>query len=274
MLDLSVIIPVRNAEHLVEGCLSAIVRAEPREIIIVDGVSTDKTLEIARRYPVTILSDEGRGLPAARMMGIRAAQSDRVALIDVDIVMKDGDLAALYDEFIQGQYSALQAGLLSVAGDGYWGQALVNHHRSGRSKNWPGVMATIFEKEILLQYGFDERFLSGEDIELRWRLKDGGQHMGVSQRTVVTHRYDDTFDFAKDQFLADGKGLGRMVCKYGLNALHLLGIPLAGTVRGILLSLRRLQPVWIPYYVSYFVYNYIGIVGGLWQWRQQTAGGK
>jgi hypothetical protein len=98
--------------------------------------------------------------------------------------------------------------------------------------------------------------------------------MGVSQRTVVTHRYDDTFDFAKDQFLADGNGLGRMVCKYGLKALHLLGIPLAGTVRGILLSLRRLQPVWIPYYVSYFIYNYIGIVGGLWQWRQQTAGGK
>ncbi len=274
MLDLSVIIPVRNAEAMIEGCLAPIVRAEPREIIIVDGLSTDKTLEIARRYPVTILSDEGRGLPVARMMGIRAAQSDRVALIDVDIVMKDGDLAALYDEFIQGQYSALQAGLLSVAGEGYWGRALVNHHRSGRSKNWPGVMATIFEKDILLQYGFDERFLSGEDIELRWRLKDGGQRMGVSQRTVVTHRYEDTFDFAKGQFLADGKGLGRMVCKYGVKALHLLGIPLAGTVRGILLSLRRLQPGWIPYYISYFVYNYVGIVGGLWQWRQQTAGGK
>src|SRR5512145_1194697 len=125
MLDLSVIIPVRNAEHMIEDCLSSIVRAEPREIIIVDGRSTDKTLEIARRYPVQILSDEGRGLPVARKMGIHAAQSDTVALIDVDIVMKDGDLAALLQEFRDGHYDALQAGLHSVAGDGYWGRALV-----------------------------------------------------------------------------------------------------------------------------------------------------
>jgi glycosyltransferase involved in cell wall biosynthesis len=274
MLDLSVIIPVRNAEHMIEDCLSSIVRAEPREIIIVDGRSTDKTLEIARRYPVQILSDEGRGLPVARKMGIHAAQSDTVALIDVDIVMKDGDLAALLQEFRDGQYDALQAGLHSVAGDGYWGRALVYHHRQGLSKNWPGVMATIFDKQVLLKYEFDERFLSGEDIELRWRLKNAKLTVGVSKRTVVIHRYDDTFEFAKDQFLADGKGLGRMVRKYGLKAAHLLGIPLAGSVRGILLSLRHWQPIWIRYYLYYMVYNYVGILGGLRHWQQQPAGGK
>jgi glycosyltransferase involved in cell wall biosynthesis len=274
MLDLTVIIPVRNAESMIEGCLGPVVQAAPREIIIVDGLSTDKTLDIAQRFPVKIMSDEGRGLPAARMMGIRAAQTRWVALIDVDIVMKDGDLEALFKEFIEGRYSALQAGLLSVAGDGYWGRALVHHHRSGRSKNWPGVMATVFDRDVLLKYGFDERFLSGEDIELRWRLKDAGLKMGVSQQTVVTHRYEDTFDFAKGQWLADGKGLGRMVSKYGWRSLHLLGIPLAGSVRGILLSLRRLQPGWIPYYLSYMVYNYVGIVGGIRHWRQQSAAGK
>ncbi len=274
MLDLSVIIPVRNAEHWIEGCLSPIVRAEPREIIIVDGLSTDRTLEIARRYPVQIISDEGRGLPAARMMGIRAAQAPWVALIDVDIMMKDGDLAALFNEFAEGHYMALQAGLNSVSGNGYWGRALVDHHRHGLSKNWPGVMATIFDKQVLLKYGFDERFLSGEDIELRWRLKSANLHVGVSTHTVVTHCYEDTFKFAKDQWLADGKGLGRMVCKYGLKAVHLLGIPLAGSIRGILLSLRRLQPIWIPYYLSYLIYNYIGIIGGIWHWRQQAVSGR
>jgi glycosyltransferase involved in cell wall biosynthesis len=272
MLDLSVIIPVRNAEHMIEECLSAIVRAEPREIIIVDGKSSDKTLDIARRYPVQILSDEGRGLPVARMMGIRAAQSNTVALIDVDIVMKDGDLAALLQEFTDGHYQALQAGLLSVSGNGYWGRALVNHHRQGLSKNWPGVMATIFDKQVLLDHEFDERFLSGEDIELRWRLKSAKLHVGVSQQTVVVHRYDDTFEFAKDQFLADGKGLGRMVRKYGLKASHLLGIPLAGSARGILLSLRQWQPAWIRYYVYYMVYNYVGILGGLRHWQPAVRG--
>jgi glycosyltransferase involved in cell wall biosynthesis len=161
MLDLSVVVPVRNAEALIDGCLTSIVRSEPREIIVVDGRSSDKTLEIARRYPVRILSDEGRGVATARMLGIQAASYPQIALIDVDIVLPDGALAELLKEFFQGQYAVLQAGLYSISGSGYWGRALVNHHRSGRSRTWPGVMATIVERTVLLDHGFDQRFLSG-----------------------------------------------------------------------------------------------------------------
>ena len=263
MLDLSVVVPVRNAEHMIEACLGSIARSEPREIIVVDGLSTDRTLEIARQYPVTILSDEGKGVPAARMMGIQASGSSAVALIDVDIVLPDGALAALLEEFSQGHYDGLQAGLHSVAGPGYWGQALVWHHNGSLSKNWPGVMATIFWRQVLLDYGFDTRFRSGEDIELRWRLRNAGLKMGVSRRTIVTHRYDDTYEFAKDQWLADGKGLGRMVSKYRWSAARLLLLPLAGSLRGIALSLVQLQPKWIPYFVGYMIYNYAAMPGGM-----------
>lgn len=261
MLDLSVIVPVRNAESFIEECLSSIARAEPAEIIVVDGNSTDRTLEIARRFPVTVLSDEGRGVAAARLMGARAARSNRVALIDVDIVLPDGALATLLEEFADGNYTALQAGLYSASDSGYWGRALVFHHNNGRSKNWPGVMATIVRKDALLRYGFDESFASGEDIELRWRLRKGGETLGVSRRTIVTHRFDDTFACARGQFVADGEGLARMVLKYGLPALPLLGIPLAGTARGIAVSLRQRQVRWIPYFLGYGVLNYASMLG-------------
>ncbi len=263
MLPITVIVPVRNAESMVEACLAGIVRADPGEIIVVDGNSTDRTVEITRRFPVTILSDNGRGVPAARMLGIRAARYPVVALIDVDIVLPEGALEALYAEFSDGNYDGLQAGLVSISGDGYWGRALVAHHNNGRSKNWPGVMATIFRKQVFLDHPFDERFRSGEDIELRWRLKKAGLKLGVSRQTKVQHRFGDTYAVAKDQWLQDGKGLGRMVAKYGLPALSLLGIPAAGAVRGILLSLVRFQPGWIPYYLGYLVYNYAAMPGGL-----------
>lgn len=263
MLPISVIVPVRNAELMVEQCLTSIFSAQPREVIVVDGKSTDQTLEIARRYEVGILSDDGRGVPAARMMGIEAASQNVVALIDVDILLPEGALASLYQEFVEGGFDALQAGLTSVSGSGYWGQALTNHHNRGRSKNWPGVMATIFRRQLLLDYRFDERFRSGEDIELRWRLRAAGLRLGVSRRTFVQHRFEDTYEFAKDQFLADGKGLGRMVAKYGWRALALLGIPAAGSLRGILLSLRDREPRWIPYYLTYFFYNYAAMPGVL-----------
>src|SRR5207245_6387153 len=97
-LDVSVVVPVRNAENLVDECLASIVRARPLEIIVVDGLSTDQTLERVGRYPVTVLSDGGGGLPAARLIGARAARSRWVALVDADIVLPDGALAALLAE--------------------------------------------------------------------------------------------------------------------------------------------------------------------------------
>lgn len=263
MLPVSVIVPVRNAAHMVDECLRSIVKSDPYEVIVVDGCSTDTTLEIVERYSVTLLSDDGQGVPAARMLGINAATSDVIMLIDVDILLPDGGLERLYQEFVDGRYDALQAGLVSVSGEGYWGQALTTHHNRGRSKNWPGVMCTLFKREVLLQYPFDERFKSGEDIELRWRLRLADLKLGVSKQNFVKHRFDDTFEFARDQFTADGAGLGRMISKYGWRAGLLTAIPFAGTVRGIWVSLLHLEPRWIPYYLAYFVYNYISMPDGL-----------
>jgi len=268
VIDVSVVVPVRNAEHLIERCLEAIVGEQPREIILVDGVSTDRTLDIARRYPVRILSDEGKGLPAARIMGAEAASAPLVALIDADVVLHPGSLGDLVREFRRDGYTGLQAGLGSTSGPGYWGRALVHHHRSGRSKNWFGVVATIFEREALLEHGFDARFLSGEDIDLRWRLQQAGATLGVSRATVVEHRFEDTWEFAKGQWLADGHGLGRMVTAHGLRARLLIGLPLAAGVRGIVLSVLRLQPRWIPYYACFVVFNYAGLLAEIFERRR------
>ena len=258
-LDVSVVVPTRNAERLIDECLASIQRSNPREIIVVDGESTDRTVEIARRYGAVVLSDGGQGLPAARRMGAEAASSALVALVDVDVRLGDGDLEQLLAEFHDEGYTALQAGLHSVSGSGYWGRALADHHRTGRSKNWFGVVATVFDRDTLLRHGFDDRFLSGEDIDLRWRLQNAGAKIGVSRKTVVEHRFEDSWEFAKGQFVADGHGLGRMVSNHGVRAKLLLGLPVAAAVRGIALSLFRLRPQWVPYYLAYAFYNYVAM---------------
>lgn len=260
MLDLSVVVPVRNAETLITECLDSIVRSDPREIIVVDGLSTDRTLDIVRRYPVQVLTDEGRGLPEARTLGAQAARSRWIAFVDADVVLPEGALARLLQEFVDDGYAGLQAGLNSTSGPGYWGRALANHHRSGRSKNWFGVVATIIERDAVLEYGFDKRFLSGEDWELRWRLERSGAKLGVSQRTIVAHRFGDTFAFARAQWLADGHGLARLIGKRGWRSAYLVGLPFVASMRGIVLSLARLEPRWIPYYMCYGLFNYAGML--------------
>lgn len=257
--ELTVIVPVRNGEHWIDDCLASIASTAVAEVIVVDGLSTDRTVERARAHGARVISDDGHGVAAARHMGAEAARTRYVALIDVDVVLHDGALEGLLEEFVRDGYTGLQAGLRSVAGPGYWGQALAQHHRSGRSKHWFGLVATILERDALLEHGLDENFLSGEDIDLRWRLARAGAKIGVSRATVVEHRFEDTWEFALGQWLADGHGLGRMLGVHGLRSMRLVALPLAAAVRGSALSLLRMQPRWIPYYVCFCAFNYVGI---------------
>ncbi|HSR85158.1 MAG TPA: glycosyltransferase [Streptosporangiaceae bacterium] len=257
-------IPVRNAEVLLPGCLESALRERPHAIIVVDGQSTDRSVEVAREYGVIVISDEGLGLPVARQLGAELADTRYVALIDADVVLPAGALQQLRAELEESGYAALQAGALSTGGPGYWGRALAQHYQWGRSKNWFGLFATIFDRETLIRTGFDRQFASGEDIELRWRLRQAGTRVGVSQRTIVTHRFaDDSFAFARSQFTMDGRGLGKMIHKYGLRGAPLLALPGAAAIRGLVLSVVRLRPQWIPYYLCFGFCNYSAMAAEL-----------
>jgi glycosyltransferase involved in cell wall biosynthesis len=261
-LPLSVVVPVRNAERFVGDCLASIERSHPAEIIVVDGCSTDGTLEIVGRFGARVLSDAGRGVAAARMIGAKEATQPLVALIDSDVVLPEGALADLLSEFESEGYAALQAGLRSVSGPGYWGRALASHHNNGRSRHWFGLVATIFRRDTLLANPLDQSFLSGEDIDLRWRLSRAGCRIGVSERTFVTHRFGDTFDDALGQFRADGAGLARMATSHRGGA-KLLFLPGAAAVRGVAVTALRREPQFVPYFLAFGAFNYASMIGTL-----------
>lgn len=261
---LTAVVPVRNGEVLLPGCLEGLRRNGVEHIVVVDGRSSDRSCEVAEEYGAVVVSDEGRGLPYARTLGARTATTRLVVLVDVDVVFPDGAVAALVREFLDGGFAALQAGQESVGGPGYWGKALATHHRTGRSRNWFGLVATVFEREELISMGFDDDFRSGEDIELRWRMRAAGRPAGVSRTTYVQHRFaGDDFDFAKDQFLMDGTGLGLMVRRQGLRGMRLAALPAAAAVRGVALSSARGEARWIRYYGAFAWWNYVGMVRGL-----------
>ena len=50
-----------------------------------------------------------------------------------------------------------------------------------------------------------------------------------------------------------------MIKKHVLRGAWLALVPLAAAARGIGFSLVRRQPQWVPYYVCFAVFNYLGI---------------
>lgn len=87
----SIIIPVKNMENNIEDLLKSIMELDyPKdkiEVVIVDGGSNDKTLEIASKYPVKILREDGKGPNYGRNIGIKAASGEIYAFTDGDCIL-------------------------------------------------------------------------------------------------------------------------------------------------------------------------------------------
>ena len=85
--DISVIVPTWNEEGYLQRCLKSLRHQSLKrhyEIIVVDGGSTDRTLEIARSLADKVLVLPGKPVGAARNAGANMAEGTMLAFIDAD----------------------------------------------------------------------------------------------------------------------------------------------------------------------------------------------
>ena len=81
----SIIIPTLNEEKNIGSCIREIQKQAPSaEIIVVDGMSSDRTVEIARELGATVVFEKKRSVGAARTAGLKQAHGDVVCFVDAD----------------------------------------------------------------------------------------------------------------------------------------------------------------------------------------------
>lgn len=85
-MKVSLVIPAYNEEKYIKDCLISVMAQEvrPDEIIVVDNNSTDKTMEIVRHFPVTVIKEKKQGMTPARNAGFNFAHGDIIARCDAD----------------------------------------------------------------------------------------------------------------------------------------------------------------------------------------------
>ena len=95
---ISIIIAMYNMEKYIEECLDSIFdqEFEPLEVIVVDDGSTDRSLEIAKKYPVKIIQQENSGQAAARNLALQHAKGEFIAYVDADDYLTENSLQRMW----------------------------------------------------------------------------------------------------------------------------------------------------------------------------------
>jgi glycosyltransferase involved in cell wall biosynthesis len=106
---ISIITPVYNGARYIEGCIKTVIDQNHQnfEHIVVDGGSTDGTVEIISRYAATYdhirwVSDQDKGQSEAMNRGFKMSSGDIIGYLNVDDYFNPGAFDAVLPYFDQG----------------------------------------------------------------------------------------------------------------------------------------------------------------------------
>ena len=107
-LPISVNICVLNEGENIRPCIESVIKNNPKEIIVVDGGSTDNTIDILSEYPITIINSKKSGLSTQRQLAIDNSSEPYIAIVDGDDILEPDFLSILVNEIEEYDFDALQ----------------------------------------------------------------------------------------------------------------------------------------------------------------------
>lgn len=101
MVDISVIVPIYNAEKYLNKCVDSLINQTKKELefILVNDGSTDKTEEILKSYKdsrIKYFKNKNQGIGKTRNFGIEKATGKYIMFLDSDDYLKNNACEILY----------------------------------------------------------------------------------------------------------------------------------------------------------------------------------
>lgn len=192
----SAIIAVKDGEAHMRGAIESVLNQSPppQELIVVDGHSSDASVEIAKSYDgVTSLVQPGTGLAEAWNVGVEASGGRYVAFLDSDDIWLPGKIESQVAELDARPELAMVIGRAKQI---LWPG--VTELPSGFRREWldgdypapmPGTM--MIRREVFDQVGlFDPSYIVALDVDWLARVKDAGLQIGTVHLLMLEKRFD------------------------------------------------------------------------------------
>ena len=212
----SIVITVKNEGKNLPQLMEVLMKGkEEFEIIIVDSQSTDETKSIMEKIVTEKTNikyirqrcSRGQG----RNIGVRASQGKYIIFTDGDAIPEDDWVKRMANALA---HSDLVAGkTVSLEGKGSSSLPRISLYFKGFEITLPsmnlGIKKTLFER----LGGFDESFVTAEDIDLNLRAIQSGSSWKICDECVVSHRSRNGMKAIMKQAFWNGYGRRQLKIK-------------------------------------------------------------
>ena len=251
-LPVSIIISALNEEHRIADTIISAQKNNPSEIIVVEGGSTDKTVEVAKGLTPNVYSTENFGLGYKRAYGVKMASQKYILTLDADQILEDGALEKMIEELEDNNFVGIQAGLRGHEHETYWEKGMnynisLTHSKPKESK-MIGTPA-LFRADIIKENSFNEN-ISGscDDTDLCYRLTQKGYKLGIST-AICFQKHRSTFESTVKKFMWYGEGDSEFVRIHPEKFWDLYTHPIRNyMIKRSITAIKNFDLQYIPYF--------------------------
>jgi len=222
---ITIIIPVLNEEEYIEECIESILGfdypKELLEIIFVDGISNDRTVDIIRKYQkdhdyIKILNNPKKIVPISMNIAIKNAKGDYICRLDAHAKypinyiselfewsqkLKADNVGAVCLTGVKSESNLVKA-IQFVMSDKFGVGASLFRIGIKDVRESDTVPFGFYRRDVFDRIGlYDERLVRVQDLELNKRLKkNGGRIFLVPNITCVYYPRERLLSFFKNRF--------------------------------------------------------------------------
>jgi glycosyltransferase involved in cell wall biosynthesis len=218
VIDVSAVVPSHNNERTIQKCLGCLKSNKVREVIVVDGGSKDRTLDVVSRFSGVRTILQTRPLGKAREVGWREADSEFVLFIDADAYLRRVDaLGLLLEHFSRPEIAGVSCRVACANPE----RLLPRLRHIDFQLEYPvgferkevtecvadPFLCGLFRREALRAiHGFGSTFEYAEDLYFLHKLRAKGYRILTTYNPPVFHYHRENLRDLYAQFYHHGFG--------------------------------------------------------------------
>ncbi len=278
----SVIVASRNSADTIGECLRALFEQNyPKgslEVIVMDGCSTDETVQIAEKFPAQVFSMP-LNAAAAYNYAMKLARHPVLGFVDADAKVEPDWLRKLVGHLDEPEVAGVSGGIETWNAENPWARSIGYElkNRYSRIGKYTGRIATmnlLLKKSVVEEVGgWDENLPSQYDTDFGFRLSSRGYKIAYEPDAKCYHFNRETVRAFWRQQLQYGKNTTKLYFKhsrlargdeitdFGMNIQPALLLAVMGfAVLGILEVMRLLWYVSAVLFALVCVYYVVSAV--------------